>query len=347
MSRAPEVTVLMPVFNGARYLRDALESVRRQSFRDFELLVIDDGSTDETPEILRRWPDPRLRVERQERNLGLARTRNHGVALARGEYVALLDADDRATPGRLAAQVCFLRRHREMALVGSWVREIDEAGRPTGSVWRCETRPDRIPPSLLFWNAFAQSAVTARRCILERFPYREALPPSEDYDLWARIAAAHPVANLPRPLVSYRRHAGGASQRAHERVERNIRRIQAEQLARLGLAVADAEMDLHRALTGDAPLPPEQLEAAGDWLWWLWQANRERGVYRDEALAAVLAGVWYAACSRAAVRNGVAWEVFRRAPIRMVADPPLFRQARLWLKSRFLGRAEAGCASPS
>ncbi len=130
MDTPPKVTVLTPVYNREQYIATAIESVLAQSFTDFELLLIDDGSTDGSAEILRSYTtDPRVRVVRNEQNLGIPQTRNRGIDLARGEYVAMLDSDDWAYPCRLETQVAFLDRHRDVAVVGPgrrrWMRMAD------------------------------------------------------------------------------------------------------------------------------------------------------------------------------------------------------------------------------
>ena len=125
---APRVSVVMGAYNGERFLRPAIESILNQTFRDFELIVIDDCSTDATPRILREFKDDRMRVVRNERNLGIAKTLNKGIAIARGEYVALQDHDDLSQPDRFSKQVAFLETHPRVGMVGSRVNLIDESG---------------------------------------------------------------------------------------------------------------------------------------------------------------------------------------------------------------------------
>src|SRR5262245_21907442 len=127
MRGTPRVTVLIPVYNRVQYVAVAIESILAQHFTNFELLLIDDGSTDGSLEVLRSYTaDPRVRLLRNESNLGIPRTRNKGVALARGEYVAMLDSDDYAYPTRLGRQVDFLDRHPDYALVGTWTAGMNE-----------------------------------------------------------------------------------------------------------------------------------------------------------------------------------------------------------------------------
>ena len=207
----PAVTVLLPVRNGAAHLAAALESIFAQTFRDFELLVIDDGSTDATPEILRAVRDPRLRVVTHPQNLGLVPTLNEGLALARGALIARQDHDDRSHPERLRKQVDYLRAHPDCALVGTEAWQTNEAGRVAFRLLRPRTA-ESIRWYLCFDNAFIHSSVLFRRSIVrdEFGGYSRSLH-SEDYALWSRVARAHPTANLTEPLLHFREHAASAT----------------------------------------------------------------------------------------------------------------------------------------
>ena len=144
MTTPPKVTVVIPVYNREKYVCEAIESVLDQTFADFELLVIDDGSTDRSREAVQSYHDPRIRLMSNEKNEGIPKTRNKGIGLARGEYLAFLDSDDRAYPERLAKQVAFLDRHPDYAAVGAWIDWMDEEGRPLGRIKRKAVSPDEI-----------------------------------------------------------------------------------------------------------------------------------------------------------------------------------------------------------
>jgi glycosyltransferase involved in cell wall biosynthesis len=202
---APAVTVLMPVFNAAKHLRQSLESVLRQRFCDFELLAIDDGSSDSSAEILAGFGEPRIRVLRNEKNLGLVATLNRGLEEARGEWIARQDADDISAPGRLATQMTFVRGNPAVPLVGSDALLIDADGRPRGR-WRTGGHADLVAWDLCFRAPFAHSSALFRRSIVQRIGGYRDLRACEDLDLWGRIAADFPVVTLRQPLVKYRLH---------------------------------------------------------------------------------------------------------------------------------------------
>ena len=202
----PQVTVLMPVRNGAAHLPAAIDSILKQTFADFELLIIDDGSTDATPEILRGQSDARLCVITNPQNLGLVPTLKRGLELARGELIARQDHDDWSAPDRLQRQVEFLRRNPDHALVGTEAFATGEDGKKAYRLLR-PLSPESIRWYLCFDNAFIHSTVMFRR---DFGGYARSFH-SEDYALWSRVARARPTANLPEPLLHYREHASSVT----------------------------------------------------------------------------------------------------------------------------------------
>ncbi len=221
MIGAPAVSVLMSVRNGAPWVREAVESVLRQTASDLELIVIDDGSVDATATLLAAIGDSRLRVEHQP-PAGLTPSLNRAVSLARAPLLARLDADDVALPERLARQRRFLDAHPDVGLLGTGAREVDAAGRDVARV---------IPPAddaairraLIRHNPFVHSSVLMRRSAVSRAGgYDPSLPVAQDYDLWMRMSRVTRLANLPEPLVIRRLLPGRVS------AARDTLRLQAE-----------------------------------------------------------------------------------------------------------------------
>jgi glycosyltransferase involved in cell wall biosynthesis len=200
----------MSVHNGAPWVADAVRSVLAQTAGDLELIVIDDDSTDATPEILGGVRDARLRFERQAR-LGLTRSLNRALALARAPLVARLDADDVALPERFARQRAFLDAHPDVGLLGTGAREVDAAGREVAVVVP-PTDDAAIRRTLIRRNPFVHSSVMLRReLVLRAGGYDETLPVAQDYDLWMRISRVTRLANLAEPLVVRRLLPGRVS----------------------------------------------------------------------------------------------------------------------------------------
>ena len=210
----PQFTVVMPVRNGARWLGEAVASVVAQTLPDWELIAIDDGSTDDTPRILGDWErrDRRIRAIRQDA-LGLVAALNRGLAEARAPLMARLDADDRALPQRLERQLHHLNAHPGIGLLGSWAQEIDEQGARRGEL-KPATEPEQLARVLMQGNPFVHSSVMFRTEVVRRLNgFRPAFRAAEDYDLWLRIAETAKLANLPEILVEYRWHSGNVTNR--------------------------------------------------------------------------------------------------------------------------------------
>ncbi|MBI3951597.1 MAG: glycosyltransferase [Acidobacteria bacterium] len=204
----PRVSVLMPVYNGAPFLREAIESILSQTFTDFEFIIVDDGSTDETPEILGSYSDPRIRLLHHETNQGLTASLNDGLAVARGQLIARQDADDISLPQRLAVQVAFMEAYPEMGLIGSARIRISEDGTDLHTS-APETDNLKLKWLLLFRNQFTHTAVMFRRELAEAAGrYRRDEYPSDDYGLWSRMAKRAKLANISEPLVKYRIRCG-------------------------------------------------------------------------------------------------------------------------------------------
>lgn len=211
----PLISVLLPVCDGARFLGAALDSLRRQSAADLEIVVVDDGSTDDTPRILAEAArqEPRLRIERQNRE-GIAGALNRALALAEGRFAARLDADDLAHPERFAMQVAYFETHPQVAVLGTGYEEIDAEGRVLRAVTP-PTDPAQLRRILPRANCLAHPSVMMRRdAVLAAGGYRPALVGAEDYDLWLRLLDSWDLANLPEPLLAYRRHGVSGSMRS-------------------------------------------------------------------------------------------------------------------------------------
>ena len=194
----PKVTVFIPVHNRELYIRVAVNSILAQTFEDFELVVVDDGSTDRTAEVLAGYADPRLRVLHNPTNLGIPASRNRGLEAARGEYIALLDSDDHAYPDRLARQVKYLDANPGITQVGSWCSFMDSEGRMLDKVRRQPLRPDDIHAHLLFHCPVINRTVMARTAALQEIGYDTDFPRAKGAEgqgprevLRARLDGAH------------------------------------------------------------------------------------------------------------------------------------------------------------
>jgi len=223
MDETPCISVLMPVYNGERFLREAIESILNQTFTDFEFIIVDDGSTDNTWQILQGYAasEPRIVLVRNETNLGLARSRNRILGRARGEYIAVMDADDVSLPERLSTQVAFLDESPEVGVVGCAIHVIDADGSSIRIV-HYPTMHSLLLWALCFHTPFAQPSVVMRRAAVERVGgYDTSFPPAEDRDLWQRLSSVTHLANLPEVYLLYRQHPDQVSRRSADIQTRN------------------------------------------------------------------------------------------------------------------------------
>jgi len=224
MGSAPTITILMPVYDGERFVDEAIASVIGQDFTDFEFVIVDDGSTDSTPEILRRWAqrDSRIVLVHASRNAGIACSLNRGLAVARGRYVARQDSDDLCLRGRLRRQVEVLDLEPEAVLVSAGYDLIDARGRWVGTIMRNDP-PEVVAYLLHFSNAIGgHGQVMFRRdVVIAAGGYCEDFELSEDYDLWTRLSEVGRIVMLPIIGMKHRLHAGRSSILWYERQRRN------------------------------------------------------------------------------------------------------------------------------
>lgn len=209
---SPKISVVIVTYNRADLLPKAVASVLAQSFKDFELLIIDDGSVDGTEAYVRSlsFRDERVKYFKNEFNLGISKSRNRGVALARGEYIAMLDSDDYwLDKNKLKVQAAYLDEHPEAGLIGTAIRCEDKNGRILKEDIFAAADED-IRARLLLKNQFAQSSVLFRKkAFVKAGGYDESSNIGEDYDLWLKIGRSFQLANLPEVTVAYLIHSGG------------------------------------------------------------------------------------------------------------------------------------------
>lgn len=262
----PTISVVLPAYNAARYLRQAIDSILNQTWRDFELIVVDDGSTDDTLSILRDYErrDARMRPISRP-NTGQTVALNDGVAAARGEFIARMDGDDIALPTRFEKELAFMRAHPDVLVVSSSVELIDPYDIPIGII-EAKTTHDEIDAVLMAGSggAIVHPCAMIRKSAFEKVGvYRVQHNGSEDLDLWLRMAEAGRVANLPDVLLKYRRHTQSYSYAKNKVQFENKSRILAEAYDRRGLT-KPAEWNFDHIWR---PLPPdEQLRI------WGWKA---------------------------------------------------------------------------
>ena len=277
--------------NEERYVEEAVVSILRQTFGDLELIVVDDGSTDRTGEIVAdlATTDRRVRIVRREGG-GLVEALNAGVALARGTYLARMDADDVSLPERLARQVDELDRRPSLGVLGTRVRYIDTDGHPVG-VWNVPVGTPLVHWALAFGTAIAHPSVMMRRTALPATPYRKRDPHAEDYDLWVRLSRRTTLDNLSEILFERRVHGGSVSDQNLAAQEASTLRIQQRAIA----AVLGREPPASHVAALTRPRSSAELLAAALLIGRLYLASRGGADVRRDAwsrLTAAAKALW-------------------------------------------------------
>lgn len=242
-----KTTILIPTYNCGKYIKQTLESILRQNYSDYELLIIDDGSTDNTEEIVKDFKDHRIIYLKNECNLGIVKTLNKGITLAKGEYIARMDADDIMLGNRLKEQVEFLDSRPDYGMVGGWYQVTDEAGNLMDSLRTTQSHED-IKLGLLFRNQFAHPAVTMRTHLVRKIKYKQDFLYTEDYDLWCRMAEVTKVANLPKFYLSYRWYSSNTCNTKQKELKSTVVKLLSRELDKYQISHTVDELMVHAAI---------------------------------------------------------------------------------------------------
>lgn len=243
----PETTVLIPVYNCAKYIITAIESVLAQKYTDYELLLIDDGSTDNTADIIASIKDSRIVFLKNSKNRGIVYTLNKGLALARGKYIIRMDGDDIVIGNRFEVQIDFLNKNPDFGIVGGWYQVINAQGVIIDTV-EGVTDSRNAQLSLLFRNQFTHSAVTMRSDLAKQLKYDPKFQYCEDYDLWVRFAEVSKVANLPAYFVSYRWYSENSCSRKQKELKQAMFNLLSRELDKVDVEHTAEELMLHLAI---------------------------------------------------------------------------------------------------
>ena len=224
----PKISVLMPAYNAALYIEEAIQSILEQTFSDYEFLICNDGSTDNTLDLISSFSDSRIQILKNKTNKGLPFSRNKLVKHAKGKYLAWLDADDVAYPARLQEQFDFLEQHSEVYVLGTYAHFYNHQKKMIHDYISPVLMQEQVRAYLFFRNCLANSSVIMRRGIA--YNYCEEMILAQDYELWNRILRKYPIAVLPNFLVKIRIHEDSTSRKQSERQKTCVKMIFKNQL---------------------------------------------------------------------------------------------------------------------
>lgn len=201
----PEISVIMAVYNDEKYLKKAIDSILNQTFGNFEFIIINDASTDNTEKILLEYEDHRIKILKNELNLGLTKSLNKGLEISRGKYIARMDADDISYLNRFEQQYNILESEPEIGIVCSWTEIIDENDNVIDT-WKGDNTPELIYYILNFRNCLTHSSVLLRKeLILHYGPYNENIKKAQDYELWNRFSKITKIYKIDKYLIKWRK----------------------------------------------------------------------------------------------------------------------------------------------
>lgn len=293
----PVVSILMPVYNAAPFLVESINSILQQKYRDYEFLILDDASSDNSAAIIGSFADRRIRYYRNEQNLGVALTLNKGMELAVGTYIARMDADDVSVSERLGCQVEFMNRHPDIGISGGQVRLF---GAGLSTIARVPLTPEEVAAYMCFENPLWHMTVIMRRSLMNAnaLRYNPVYTRSEDYELWTRSIRHFPIANQKRVLVRVREHGKSASRANWEVMTNQTEVIQQALLRCNGYHFTNEEIAFHhRVGRGYRMENRKDIVRAESWLARMCNTNQLSGAISNESYRQVVAMVWFRLCA--------------------------------------------------
>ena len=287
---SPLVTVLMPVYNGEKYLCEAIESILNQTFTDFEFLIIDDASTDESVQIVKNYKDNRIHLIENDQNLGQAGTMNRGLHLARGKYIARMDQDDVSLSSRLRKQIDYMEHNFQVGVCGTWIKYIGYKD----NVLNLETRDHLIKIRLLTNQSLAHPTVMIRKRVLDDYNlhYDGRYSPAEDYDLWVRMSEYCSFTNLPEPLVRYRLHQNQSSEIGAKRQSDSANRVRSRLIEDMGVHIKNNDLPIHNKVFCGEDSGSVTFGEVFSYLMRLHYANRQNNIFQPVAFDEFIKSNW-------------------------------------------------------
>lgn len=320
----------MTVYNGEQFLAEAIASILSQTLADFEFLIIDDGSTDASVEVIGSFADPRIRLICNERNMGLAFSLNKGLAMARSKYIARMDADDVSRPQRLETQVAFMYANPEVGVCGSW---LETFGAESKKTWRPPADDARIRCEHIFHSDLYHPTVMLRKDLFDRNNLAYNGPWVEDYDLWVRASQYMRLANIPQTLLLHRMHSDNFGKIFAKEQNQCAQEVRLRQIRQLGIEPYPEEAELHADISlARFRKTSEFMNQSEQWLLKLQQANRSRQVFQKPIFSEILSNKWFELCNAASDLGFKTLRTFLRSPLRARRPFNNYNQIKLVIK---------------
>jgi glycosyltransferase involved in cell wall biosynthesis len=290
------VSVLMPVYNAGGFVKESIDSILKQTYSNFELIIINDGSTDSSEEIILSIKDSRIRYVKNETNLGLIKTLNKGIDLCKGEFIARMDADDISLPDRLKKQLEFMEKNSEVGVCGS---DYIHFGKGKHISLTSHHEHDWIAGWMLFNSSVVHPALMIRTSVIKNeSPYfNSEYKHVEDYELWSRLIFKNKFADVPETLLKYRIHASQVSRQYRSEQIENGNKVRRYLLEKAGFRFGEREFRVH-CLLGNSQIITsiKDLAILSFWFSKLMGQNKKLKFIDQNILEKILAKQWYDAC---------------------------------------------------
>jgi len=336
-SHEPKVTVLMPVYNGEKYLKEAIDSVLQQTFTDFELLIIEGGSKDNSLKIIQEYNDSRIRIIYQDKDKpGLAAALNQGLESAKGEYIARMDCDDISHHDRLQKQVNFMDANTKVGICGTWVINLIDG--KLSQVQKYPLSYDEIRVALFYATSFGHPSVMIRNSMFKenKLSYDTKFTYGEDYDLWNRCSEYFQLANLPEVLLTYRVLSTSLYHSMLTELPDQLRSIYKRNLSSLNIDLNEENYQYHKILIKPRYLENREfVEKMNSWIQKIYEANLKQEKFPVKLFTQSLANKWFSICYKSKRLGMWSWKKFWQSPLSKYTTVSWYLKLKFLLGSFF------------
>lgn len=330
----PEITVLMPVYNGEKYLREAIDSILNQTFSNFEFLIINDGSTDATEEIISGYQDTRIRYIKNESNIKLIASLNKGIALATGKYIARMDTDDVALPNRLQKQFDFMEQNTDVALCGTGCQIFGDENK---TVIYCAGH-DEIMAKMLYQCHFIHPTMMMRKSMINTFEtkFDTHFIHAEDYDFFTRVGEKFKLANIQEVLLRYRIHSQNISELNRATQNAHSATIKKRLFKNLGVDITEPELILYESISHyEYKHTAGYISGAEQLLHKMLAANNVSGYFEKHFFTALIASHWWNVCYHSTRLGHFAFSKYFQSSLPLQHSKKSGAALKFYLKSFF------------
>jgi glycosyltransferase involved in cell wall biosynthesis len=329
----PRLTILMPVYNAEKFLRKSITSILNQTFTDFEFIVFNDGSTDNSQEIIKQYADSdnRIKYFSSKRNKGYVYFLNKGLKLSRTEYIARMDGDDISLPRRFEKQVAFMDKHKEIGVCGTFLKTFGYRK----SVWPLPKQHDDILAGMLFENMLHHPTVIIRGKMVSDFNelYKAEFMPAEDYEYWVRLGfLGVKFANIGEVLYRYRQHKKNVGRIYNVAQKRNSEKVRMILLNNLGIQIKEEEFLIHNILANGYHADKECIEKAYLWLDKIKKVNREKKIYSESSLEKEIGRRWFKLCYNSTSLGREIWDIYHKCVFSRVNRLTIKKKIKFFIK---------------